>query len=135
MSTNASFNNLSLLCLNIKINTGNVCSWSLELKRVLEDYPRSENAATVNAVDNIDRVHQIVTDDRHLTLNEIGSAIILSCLSWEYSAWCTWYDGCLFSVCDPSSDTWWITQHTAKITEKCDAESDSAGKLLMELYN
>uniref|UniRef100_A0A3Q0QTS4 Histone-lysine N-methyltransferase SETMAR n=1 Tax=Amphilophus citrinellus TaxID=61819 RepID=A0A3Q0QTS4_AMPCI len=55
--------------------------WAAKFKRgreSLKDDPRSGHPATATTQENIDRVHHMVTDDRHLTVNKIANAVGIS---------------------------------------------------------
>ena len=52
--------------------------WAAEFKRVrknLEDDPRSACPSMATTQENIDRIYQMVMDDKHLTVNHIANVI------------------------------------------------------------
>ena len=58
-----------------------VKKWAAEIKRgreSLEGDPRSGHLASATTQENIDRVHHMVMDDRHLTVNQIADAVAIS---------------------------------------------------------
>ena len=58
-----------------------VKKWAAVLKRgreSLEDYPRSGSPSTVTTQENIDRIHQMVMNDRRLTISHLANVISIS---------------------------------------------------------
>ena len=59
-----------------------VKKWAAEFKKQgrtsLEDDPRSGRPSSATTQENIDLVHQMVIDDRRLTVNEIAEAVAIS---------------------------------------------------------
>ena len=58
-----------------------VKKWAAEFKRSresLEDDPRSGRSSTATTQQNIDRIHQMVIDDRCLTVNHIAYVMSIS---------------------------------------------------------
>ena len=58
-----------------------VKKWATELKRgreSLEDDPRSGCLSTVTTEENIDRIHQMVMNDRRLTISHLAYVISIS---------------------------------------------------------
>ena len=56
--------------------------WAAEFKRgweSLEDDPRSERPSTATTQENVDRIHQMVMNDRRLTISHLANVFSISC--------------------------------------------------------
>ena len=59
-----------------------VKKWAAEFKRgreILEDDPRSGHPSTATTQENIDHIHQMVMNDRRLTISHLANVISISC--------------------------------------------------------
>ena len=59
-----------------------VKKWAAEFKRgreSLEDDPRSGRPSSVTTQENIDRIHQMVMNDKQLTISHLAYVISISC--------------------------------------------------------
>ena len=59
-----------------------VKKWAAEFKRgreSLEDDPRSGRSSTATTQENIDHIHQMVMNDRRLTISHLANVISISC--------------------------------------------------------